>query len=130
MTEPQETPSGSQEQGGGRQHFWERVQRFTGDRDEPGSFDAPPGSLAQLAFGPADDDGAPLYVASARNDGFDLFIGYRDRWLFHCEARHMRRLAWWVLWEWWAKGTWCGLKRRIYYAALTRALTPFREVAR
>jgi hypothetical protein len=84
----------------------------------------PPGSTQRLRFGPPDDaqgDG-PSFVAESLNDGFELWVGYPDRWLFHCRHEDARRLARFILWECWAKGTWFGLKRWLYYLILRRVV--------
>jgi hypothetical protein len=80
----------------------------------------PPGTAAALDFGEPDDDGRPMYVARPLNDGFELWLGYRHQWLFTCRAADARRLAWFVLWRWWVVGTWCGLRRWLWYRALRR----------
>lgn len=79
-----------------------------------------PGDWLDLDFGAPDDDGAPMYVANTSNDGFDLYIGYRNKWLFSCNAGDARRLAWWIIWDWWIVATWCGMRRRLYFWALRR----------
>lgn len=80
----------------------------------------PPGHRLELKFGALDvEDGEPVLGAVTVNDGYDLLVSYR--WpsdivdLQHWEAR---QLAWWILWDWWAKATWFGLKRRLWYWAL------------
>lgn len=79
----------------------------------------PPGSTCRLEFGEPDDDGRPMNIATTdNNDGFDLWLGYRHEWHVFYPAAEARRLAWFILWTWWIKGTWCGLKRKIWYGAL------------
>ena len=65
-----------------------------------------------------------LYVAGTSNDGFDMNIGYRDADRYSLSLRHeeARSLAWFILWHWWARGTWFGIKRRIWYWALRTKL--------
>ena len=82
----------------------------------------PPGDSLSLNFGEKNTrpggDGRSLYVASVTNDGFDFFIGNREQWFFHCRAPEARQLAWFILWDWWLKSTWLGLKRKAWYWAL------------
>jgi hypothetical protein len=87
--------------------------------DDWGGSASPPGMLAELDFGEPEDDGRPMHVARTYcNDGAELWLGYHWKWLAHYDARDARRLAWFILWTWWAKGTWFGLKRWIWYKAL------------
>jgi hypothetical protein len=80
----------------------------------------PPGDMLSMDFGDIDDDGRPMLVASTGNDGSELWIGYHDKWLTFFKAKDARRLAWFILWEWWAKATWFGLRRWIWYKSLHR----------
>jgi hypothetical protein len=77
-----------------------------------------PGATAELNFG--EMDGAhPMYVACTYpNDGHDLWLGTPNTWHVFYKAKDARRLAWFILWQWWAKGTWYGLKSKIWYWAL------------
>ena len=80
---------------------------------------SPPGSTYRLEFGETDDDGLPMEIATTgNNDGFELWLGWRSEWHVFYQAKYARRLAWFILWTWWARGTWFGLKRRLWYWAL------------
>ena len=83
---------------------------------------SPPGSTQSLRFGPEDDDREdlrPIYVAATyNNDGHELWLGTSHKWHVFYADDQARRLAWFILWNWWIVGTWCGLKRRIWYWAL------------
>ena len=57
-------------------------------------------------------------VFSTGDDGFVLWIGYPHKWHFSVDRSEARRLAWFVLWTWWARGEWFGLRRWAYYRAL------------
>jgi hypothetical protein len=59
-----------------------------------------------------------MEIATTGNDGFELWLGYPHKWHAFYRSDHARRLAWFILWEWWIKGTWCGLKRNLWYWAL------------
>ena len=82
-----------------------------------------PGSECWFEFGEVDlGHDRPFYTATTyNNDGFELWIAYTGgKWIAHFRAKAARQLAWFILWNWWAKSTWCGLKRRIWYWALSR----------
>lgn len=64
--------------------------------------------------------GDSIMVARVGNGGSDLFIGTRDEWLFVRSAKQARRLAWFILWTWWAKSTWCGVRTWLWYKLLHR----------
>ena len=105
---------------------------FSGDpSEESGHYCVPPGSANELIFGENDDDGQGMFLATTyNNDGFELWIAYRNgKWLFHCRHDAARRLAWFVLWDWWIISTWCGLKRRIWYWVLHHKIIDDREWA-
>jgi hypothetical protein len=58
-------------------------------------------------------------IAYVFDDGAYLHIGPPDAPMANnCRAADARRLAWFILWDWWACGTWFGLKRWIWYKAL------------
>ena len=75
----------------------------------------PPGAEPTLIFG---EDG--MYTATTyNNDGSELWLAYTGwKWMAHYRAAEARQLAWFILWDWWAKATWFGLKRRLWYWAL------------
>lgn len=85
-----------------------------------GGTPSPPGTECSLIFGEPDDDGDPLHIATTHNnDGFELWLGYRlGKWHVFYPDREARKLAFFILWDWWAKATWFGLKRKIWYWAL------------
>lgn len=78
---------------------------------------APPGQQVKLK--------RPLsgvFVADYHEDGGTLWIGYSHEWLVHMGIGDSLRLARFILWDFWARATWFGLKRRIWFWALTRDL--------
>ena len=90
-----------------------------------GGTPSPPGSECELDFGELDGNKndpssmRPMYVARTYcNDGFELWLGTHDKWHVFYSAKHARRLAWFILWDWWAVSTWFGLKRELWYWAL------------
>lgn len=87
----------------------------------PDEYCTPPGSEVWKEFGEMDGK-RPMYTATTYNNhGFELWITYTagGPWLIHLWAKEARELAWIILWDWWIKSTWCGLKRRIWYWALS-----------
>ena len=91
----------------------------SGESLESTGGESPPGDWMRHRFGEIDDDGKPMYVAHTSNDGFEIWIAYNDGdWLVHFNAETARDLAKFILWNWWGKATWFGLKRRIWYWAL------------
>jgi len=103
------------------------IQVLLGDRQ----FGHPtaPGTAQRLVFGDADDDGKPMQIATTyNNDGCELWLGYRrGRWQGFYRDRHARQLAWFILWTWWAKGTWFGLKRWLWYKTLHIIANSYRQ---
>ena len=84
--------------------------------DDHGGNSSAPGSAGRLEFGELGDDGRMSQIATVTDS--ELWLGYRWKWHVFYEAKHARRLAWFILWTWWTKGTWCGLKRKIWRWAL------------
>lgn len=80
----------------------------------------PPGSEVWKAFGEEYEEGKRLFTATTyNNDGFELWIGYTDgKWIAHFSRNDALELAWIIIWDWWIKSTWFGLKRKIWYWAL------------
>lgn len=65
-----------------------------------------------------DRDRDLVHVFTTNNDSFELWIGHPNRWLFHCRRKEARRLAVYILWDWWIRTEWFGLRRWAYYRAL------------
>jgi hypothetical protein len=84
-----------------------------------------PGDWLRYEFGEVDPDiDKPMYVAHTSNDGFEIWIAYNTggKWLTFFDAKTARQLARFIIWEWWGKATWFGLKRRLWYWALRTRL--------
>lgn len=94
-----------------------------------GGTPSPPGVECSLAFGDADpgDNNRPMHVASVGNDGFELWLGGYHHWDVFYRAKDARKLAWFILWTWWAKSTWFGIKRRLWYWSLRQEVEKMRE---
>jgi hypothetical protein len=67
------------------------------------------------------------WLAATSNDGFELWIGTEDRWDWHCRFPEALRLAWFILWRWWALSTWFGLRRWLWYKLLTRRCAKYKR---
>jgi hypothetical protein len=80
-----------------------------------------PGDQLKLEFGEHDPDPGPkhdrpMFTAVTSNDGYELWIAYTGgKWLVHFRKEYARQLAWFIIWDWWAKATWFGIKRKIWY---------------
>ena len=68
-----------------------------------------------------------LHCFSACNSGYDIGIGTPNKWHVILHGAVARRLAWFILWNWWAKGTWFGLKRFIYHRANSAIVRRFKQ---
>lgn len=97
-------------------NFWSWIYQWLGEGE---TNDRPPGSTQRLKFD-IDEDGFYQIACTNNNDGFELWLGNPSEWHVFYGAKDARRLAWFILWTWWAKGTWFGLKRKIWYKALNR----------
>ncbi len=69
-------------------------------------------------------------VASVTNDAFELYIGRPDEWWGSIRREQARRLAWFILWRWWVRGEWFGLRRAIWYWALNKRCARYRQMAK
>ena len=73
-----------------------------------------------------DEDGDPeIMITTTIGKGFEVCLGTPHTYQAAYKAKDARRLAWFILWTWWAKGTWFGLKRRLWYKALHRKVRKY-----
>ena len=63
-------------------------------------------------------DNPGAYVIASNNDGFELWIGTRHMWYTHLRSDEVWLLTKWLMWDWYVKARWLGLRRPIYYWAL------------
>mgnify|MGYP001612174797 CR=1 FL=1 len=68
------------------------------------------------------------YVFSTLNDGFELGIGYPHSWLCIIRKEVALKAAWFIIWRWWIRGTWCGLRTAIWYWLLNRRVNRYKAV--
>lgn len=74
-------------------------------------------------------DGGGLF-SNTSEDGGTLWIGNSDRQLLALGRTEARSLAWFILWRWWARAEWFGLRRWIWLRLLRRRLDRWkRELA-
>lgn len=85
--------------------------------------DTIPGSTKEMRF----TDGSWPDIVNIHNDGCELWIGTMDEWHTHMNRTDARRMAWFILWEWWAKGEWFGLKRAAWYRLLHRRVARWQK---
>jgi len=78
---------------------------------------APPGQQTRL-----ERKLSGVYVVDYHEDGGTLWIGYSDQWLVYMSIGESLRLARFIVWDFWVRATWCGVKRRVWYWALSRDL--------
>jgi hypothetical protein len=76
----------------------------------------------------SDADGYQVFASN--NDGFELWMGWHNQWDNHLRAEEVRALFWWILFEWFGRARWFGLRRPIYYWALHRHVSQFRRVSK
>lgn len=64
-------------------------------------------------------------VYCVNEDGSSFWIGYPREWRFHMGRKEARRMAWFILWDWWARKEWFGLRRWAWFRGL-RLVVPKR----
>jgi hypothetical protein len=47
-------------------------------------------------------------------ESFDVLHGRKDPIIFSVEPKTLHAIAWWVIWDWWVRATWCGLRTRLW----------------
>lgn len=74
-----------------------------------------------------DPGGDDYQVFASNNDGFELWMGWGSHWKYHLNENEVRSLFWWILWEWYGRARWFGLRRPLYYWALKRHVKNFKR---
>jgi len=64
-------------------------------------------------------DGRKLLIV-CKGDVFEVYHGRRDPIVFAVSPRILLSVVFWLLWSWWIKRTWCGLRTRVWAYALGR----------
>lgn len=70
-----------------------------------------------------DVDGSEFTLVS-NGDTFDIYYGRSIINGFSIEESLGRKVAKWILWDWWVKATWCGMKLRLWRWALENKEPP------
>lgn len=74
----------------------------------------PPGS--ERSFRSVQRDGELTVLADG--DSLTVLIGKESFSLLRITPEIALRLGWFLLWHWWIRGTWCGLKLRLWFWAI------------
>jgi len=77
---------------------------------------------SQVYFGDIEDNDS-TYKATTNNGFLQLYLGRK-----HCVSytkQDARKLTWFILYTWWFKSTWFGLKRKLWYMALSNIVSSY-----
>lgn len=110
--------------------IYERVMAWVGTEwcgnngppEPPSVYYSTDGSARVIPRGTED-----AYVLASNNDGFELWFGTPHKWYHHMNQREVRLLTRYLLWDWYVKARWLGLRRPIYYWALRKHLDRWRK---
>lgn len=108
----------------GRLDFNHRIMRWAGT--EWGGNDHPPGDHMSLKIPFENSEEYRVYHIG--EDGHTLWIGFRDDWHWHMDRPDAHKVAKFIIWDWWIKAEWFGLRRWAYYKALHRAVNKYKDV--
>lgn len=120
-----------------KENIYQRIMQLTGTK-LGGGHNVPP-EAKTLRYGVIDntvvevkstlygDTGSDYRVFAPNNDGMELWFGYGHEWRWHLSNVETRSLFWWLLWEWYAKARWFGLRRPIYYWALRKQVALYKK---
>lgn len=97
-----------------------RVARWLAVRDVDGQI-RPPGGTTGIVL--AEPNGSTTAVLS-KGDAVEIVHGRQELVAFSTTPRNAIRLAWFLVWTWWVKATWCGLKLRLWAWALAAPPVP------
>ena len=97
--------------------FYRLVHRVFGDR-QCGNI-VPPGDWLEtsLVYPP---------VIRVSEDASTLWMGTDDKWLCQMSRTDARKLALWIIFRWWIWSEWFGLRRIIWYWALSGVCGSYR----
>lgn len=98
-----------------------RAMEFAGGDEWRGNDVPPEARSVYYIDGKEVPRGTPdAYVIASNNDGFELWFGTAHKWYHHMRSADVHILLRYIIWEWFAKARWFGLRRPIYYWALHR----------
>lgn len=98
------------------------LMRLAGD--DFGGSPCAPGDQASVHL--RDYPDGDYYVASVSEDAGTLWLGYRDKYSTLLGRNEALKLARFIVWRWWIRGEWFGLRRRVYFWALRRNIAQWR----
>jgi hypothetical protein len=75
---------------------------------------------------PQPDQEIDVRIITSNNDGFELWFGTPHEWHFHMRSEDVRLLFRYLVWEWFVRSRWFGMRRWIYYRALHSYVSRFR----
>lgn len=64
-------------------------------------------------------DGGEVAIV-VRGDAADVYYGREEIRSLSITPATALRLAWFILWRWWVRAGWCGLRLRLWHWALAR----------
>ena len=65
-------------------------------------------------------------VIASNNDGYELWLGSPTKWDCYLSQGEVRLLLRWIVIDWYAKARWFGIRRPIYYWALSKHVDAWR----
>lgn len=74
-----------------------------------------------IGFRVQEADGSEFAVLT-QGDSMEMYRGKKVISSFSLSTETALRLAFWLIWSWWFKATWCGIKRRIWVWAFRHRL--------
>lgn len=95
-----------------------RVARWVAVRDKDGKT-RPPGGTTGIVL--VEPNGSTTAVLCG-GDAVEVIHGKRELLTFSTTPANALRLAWFLVWTWWVKATWFGLKLRLWSWALAAPL--------
>ena len=85
----------------------------------PGGGDSAPGDWLRHRIRTYEEEDEYI-TAYITEDGWSFWIGSKHEWWGSLSRFEARSLAWFILWTWWAKAEWFGLRRWLWIKLLHR----------
>ena len=70
-----------------------------------------------------------VQIITSNNDGFELWFGTPQEWRFHMRSEDVRLLFRYLVFEWFIRARWLGLRRWLYYRALNSHVSQLKRRA-
>ena len=110
-----------------RREPYRMVMRAVGD--EYGGNTTLPGDNATIHLREYPEENDYL-CARVSEDAYSLWIGTAHRWHTHMSRDEAFVLGRFIIWRWWIRAEWCGLRRAVYIWALHRHVARFQRYRR